>query len=407
MSDIRKIPPFLLFFLFALSQSTESAYTTGLTFIAAEFGVDSSKAQITSSVYFYGFAFGILILGRVSDILGRRPVIIFGLSVFTLSGIICSGAHKIEVLILARFMQAFGASVCSVVAQAMARDSYNGVELSRLYAGLSAALAVSPSISSLIGGNIVSALGWRYVFYYFVILGLFMTTMLILKAPETNKFKGVIKAPFFEVFKFMIRDKKVMSFALIIGGFNAIMYSFYIEAPFIFISKLSVDPANYGYLILLLGVAAASGGAFSRYLLGLGVDGKTLIKWGINFSMFACFSFFLLAVIWSYRLLPDYIMLKILILPMILQSSCYSIVMPLVLRYSLEDYAKVNGTAGSIFGCLYYCVIATSNFITSCLHDDINIIKVSLFFFLITLSTFYLFKLNCSSAKINSPYRDL
>ena len=71
MKIIGKIPLWILLCLFALSHTTETMYSAGLPTISSHFNVDGNIAQLSSSVYFVGFAFGILSLGRVSDIFGR------------------------------------------------------------------------------------------------------------------------------------------------------------------------------------------------------------------------------------------------------------------------------------------------------------------------------------------------
>ena len=401
-----KVPAYILFFLFALSQSSESIFTTGLPQISQEFSIDPNLAQLCSSIYFFGFAFGIFTLGRVSDHFGRKPVVIFGLSLFLFTCILSFFVNDIYHLIFLRFIQAFGASVGSVIAQAMARDSYQKDDLSKLYAGLAAGLAVMPAIGSLIGGNIVEYLGWRYNFLYLFAIVFVVFFVCIFRLFETNHHIGKSDTnKFWEVFRFMSRDKKLLCFAAIIGGFNGIMYSFYIEAPFIFIKKLNIHPSNYGFLILLLSFSGVAGSGISRYVQSLEMDGKKIIQMGIKLSVISCLIFVLLAFLWTYHYISDDFTKKFLIVPMLTQAMSFSIVMPLILRYSLEDYTKINGTAGSIFGAFYYMIVATINFITTRIHSE-TIIKFSLFFLFISL---IIYKLNdiCFRMKNNeiSPYR--
>ena len=111
MKIIAKIPAWMLLCLFTLSPITETVYTSGLPSITEYFNTDGSTTQITSILYYLGFALGILTLGRLSDIYGRRPVVLFGLCIYTISFIISIFAPNIETLMLARFVQAFGVSV--------------------------------------------------------------------------------------------------------------------------------------------------------------------------------------------------------------------------------------------------------------------------------------------------------
>ncbi len=124
----------------------------GLPSLTKYFGIDGGITQITSTLYFLGFALDILSLGRLSDIYGRRPIALLGLFIYVVSSIISIFAVNIEMLMIARFVQAFGVSVGSVIGQAMARDSYQGSELSYVYASLYPWLLFVPSLGSSIGG---------------------------------------------------------------------------------------------------------------------------------------------------------------------------------------------------------------------------------------------------------------
>ncbi len=389
---IARAPAFLLFCLFALSQSTESVYTTGLPDIALEFNIEAGLAQSSSSVYFFGFAVGIFILGRASDIYGRRSVVIFGLTLFLVTSIFSFFTNDIYTLILLRFIQAFGASVGSVVAQAMARDSYRGNDLSKLYASLAVGIAIMPAIGSLIGGYIVELVGWRYNFVYLFSIVFLVYLGIIFKLPETNRYKGEHRENFREIFSMMIRDKRVIFYGCIIGAFNGIMYSFYVEAPFIFISKLHFHPSSYGFIILLLSVSSMCGSIFTRQAQKL-IDGKKIIEMGLKLSLFSCTMLVILGTLWSYSYISNELARIILIIPIVLQSVSFSVVMPLVLRYSLEDYTKVNGTAGSIFGTFYYSIIAIINFITTRIHSD-TIVKFTIFILSISTTSYVIYLLS-------------
>lgn len=392
-----KAPAYILFLLFALSQSTESTYTAGLPEISIELGIHPKLAQFSSSVYFYGFAFGVFILGRMSDIVGRRPVVFWGLTIFLLSSILSFFASNINSLIILRFTQAFGASIGSVVAQAMARDSYSGTELSRLYATLASGLAIMPAISSLIGGNIVKYLGWRYIFIYLFLVVFIVAIICVISLKETKKSSLYTSDySFWNVAKHMIKDPKILCYGAIVGSFNGIMYSFYIEAPFIFMSKLSIDPSGYGLIISCLGVSAVCGGLFSRMLQGNGVSGKLMVSRGLFFSIISCIVFFIMSILWKLELLNHYHIKYVLIIPMMMQAVSFSITMPIILRYSLEDYGKVNGTAGSFLGTYYYFIIATINYITSRLHSE-DIIKIAFFFLSLSILSNILYRISAQS----------
>src|SRR4029079_14994620 len=113
-----KLPSFfLLICLLGFPHLSETIYTPSLPDLARDLAIKMNLAEFTLSIYFIGFAFGVLTYGILADILGRRKSMILGILVYLLGSLGCSFAYSIEHLLFFRFVQAFGASVGSVVTQ--------------------------------------------------------------------------------------------------------------------------------------------------------------------------------------------------------------------------------------------------------------------------------------------------
>ena len=384
MKIIGKVPLWALLCLFGLSHATETACSSALPSIANDFQVTGNFAQISSSVYFLGFAFGILSLGRVSDVFGRKPVILSGLVLFIISSFAIIFAPNIETLIALRFCQAFGASVGSVIGQAMARDSYSGSELSYIYASLALGLALIPSLGSVLGGYIVEYSGWRYIFVTLSIISSILLLLYFKFLPETNPYIGMAKNnKYFTVLKVVIKDKIVLLYAFIIGAFNGMGFGFYMEAPFIFINKIGMSPSEYGKLAFLLSFANAIGSILNRYLVKRHVDNMKIMIAGLALSLIGC----TLLLGASYLVAEDanrHTIVIAIFVPMMMHVLGHSFLVPLSLRYALEDYSKVTGTAGSVFGFIYYILVALISVTVSKLHSD-NITNFTILFFTLSL----------------------
>ncbi|WP_342169890.1 Bcr/CflA family efflux MFS transporter [Rickettsia endosymbiont of Seladonia tumulorum] len=388
MKIIAKIPAWMLLCLFTLSPITETIYTSGLPSITEYFNTDGSTTQITSSLYYLGFALGILTLGRLSDIYGRRPVVLFGLCIYAISSIISIFAPNIETLMLARFVQAFGVSVGSVIGQAMARDSYQGSELSYVYASLSPWLLFIPSLGSSMGGYIIEYSSWHYTFVFFSLTGTVLLILYYKILPETNPYINFSQtSKYFKVLKVVIRDKSLWLYAFIIGAFNGIYYGFYIEAPFIFIDKMKVAPSFYGKLAFLLSFAGIFGGFLGGYLIKKRhVHDQKVMILGLIFSVIGCSLLVIDALILQDKEVDQNIAVIMIFAPMMLHMVGHNLLIPMTLRYALEDYAKVTGTAGSVFGAIYYVLIAAVTFLVSKLHSD-TIGNFALLFLVLSVSS--------------------
>ena len=159
--------------------------------IAKSLNTGGGIAQLSTTAYYCGFAIGIFTLGRVSDIFGRKPVVLFGISFYSIAALLISYSPNIEIFISLRFLQAYGASVGSVVGQAMTRDSYRGGELSYMYASVAMVMAVVPSIGSAIGGYIVEYSNWQAVFRFLSVLSTGLLLIYIKFLPETLKRENI------------------------------------------------------------------------------------------------------------------------------------------------------------------------------------------------------------------------
>lgn len=406
MKIIAQVPLWILLCLFALSHTTETVFTAALPEIANYFHIHGGVAQIASSIYFVGFALGIFLLGRVSDIFGRRPVVLGGIILYLVSIISSVFVSDIQTLMALRFTAAFGASVGSVVGQAMARDSYEGAMLSYVYASISMWLALAPSLGSATGGYIVEYLGWRYIFVFLSAVSSLLLLLYIKYLPETNPYTGRDQQhKYSTVIKVVIKDRIVLLYAFIIGSFNGMAFGFYMEAPFIFINKIGMSPSEYGHLAFLLSVSMAVGSFNSRYLVNKHVSGVKIMVIGLALSIIGCS----LLVIASYIMLDQatkYFIIFIIFTPMILHMIGHGLLIPMTLRYALEDYAKVTGTAGSVFGGLYYLLVALISFTVSKLHSD-NITQFSILLLILSSCcslSFYLiqrFNLNRQTYRFN------
>jgi len=374
MKVIGKIPHFLLYSLVSLSTLTETIYSAALPTIADQLNTTGGVAQLSTTAYYIGFALGILTLGRISDIYGRRPIVLLGISFYIITTFLITLAPNIESFIALRFLQAYGASVGSVLSQAMVRDSYKGWELSYAYASVGMVMSVVPSVGSALGGYIIEYYQeWQWVFKFLVMLSGVSLLLYLKFLPETNPYIGEAKNNrFYTILLIALKDKTLLIYALMVGVFNGICFGFYIQAPFIFIDNMGISPSVYGKLFLILSVANLIGALYCRHLVKRLVSTMKIKIIGFCCSLVGMGMLLILActvpkdvsVFWA---------ILIIFVPMAIHLLGHALIVPMMLRNALENYQKVTGVAGSIFGFLYYIITAAVSFMISKLHsDDIN-----------------------------------
>ncbi|MCC5979937.1 MAG: multidrug effflux MFS transporter, partial [Salinarimonas sp.] len=171
--------------LTSLGPLSTDMYLPALPAIAEGLGTTIAGAQLTLSAFLLGFACGQFLYGPISDRIGRRPVLGFGLGLFLIATLACIVAPNIETLTIARFVQAFGASAPIVLARAIVRDLYEGPRAGKELSRMGTIMGLVPAIAPVLGGVIHVAFGWRAVFAAILIAGVTLTIVVLRHLPET------------------------------------------------------------------------------------------------------------------------------------------------------------------------------------------------------------------------------
>ncbi len=341
-----------------------------------------SMVEYTLSIFLFGFGVGVFVWGKLSDIYGRKPMFLTGLMIFFLGCLGCFFAPNIESLLALRFAQAFGASVGSVLTQAMCRDVFEGSERGKVFALVSSFVSLAPALGPTVGGLTVEYLGWRYVFVVLSALALMIAIKGVYILPETlPQSKRNLKQPTtLSVVKRMILDPKVLIFGFIIGGANGIYYSYFSEGPFYLIAMLNLSPFWYGLSYVFLALGFFAGGLDSRKRHTQNISYADSIYFGLKVVLLSMAAYTLCALIPG---LSQNAMIGITITVMTLSAYGEGIVIPNVLAFALDNYKDVVGSSAALFGLYYYSLVSLLTVIMGTIRGP-NLWIMPLFFFSIS-----------------------
>lgn len=361
MENVRKKVPSLLLIivLVGFPQISESIFTPALPSISSNMKVNAATAQLTMSIYFVAFAIGVLFWGQLSDRVGRRPAMLWGIIIYLIGNISLFISTEFNFLLVSRFVQAFGASVGSVVTQTIMRESFDGITGAKIFSKVGAAMALSPAFGPLIGGLVETYFGYRSIFSTLIFMAVLVLLYAFYRLPETQQAESVEHVSLVKVSHRLIKDPVVLVYGILIGGINGILFGYYSEAPFIFIKYFGFSSVQYGSLGMILAAASIIGAILVNYLVNY-IRSETIALVGLIFSVLA--SLLLMVSL-------QYDQAALLIIGFFMVFVGLNTTLPIALNLVLKGYEDVIGSASGIFSFGYYLVVSLLTYITSIIHD--------------------------------------
>jgi DHA1 family bicyclomycin/chloramphenicol resistance-like MFS transporter len=229
--------------------------------------ISIGTVQLTITLYLIGLAVGQLLYGPLSDRFGRRPVLLGGMTLFTLASAATALAPTPAILIGARVLQSIGGCAGLVLGRAAVRDAATPEKAAGQLALLTVTMAMVPAIAPAIGGYITAFVHWRASYFLLAAIGAGTLLATVLLLPETN-YGSSRRAPlsFGRGYSRLLLSPVFLGFA-VGGAFTTTsFYAFMAAAPFIFENHLHQSTQDVGlyYLVLMVGVAV--GGTIAKRL---------------------------------------------------------------------------------------------------------------------------------------------
>ena len=244
----------LLAVLGMLGPFSIDTYIPAFSGIARSIGATPVEMQQTLSAYLFGFAFMNLFHGALSDSFGRRPVVLWGLAVFTLASLGCALSETIGQLVLFRALQGLSTGAGIVVSRAVIRDMFPPAEAQKVMSQVTIYFGVAPAIAPIVGGFLFVHAGWHSIFWFLVAVGVILFTANYKLLPETLHISQ--RQPF-EVrhlmrgYRSLCSDPRFLLLAFASGvPFNG-MFLYVLAAPAFLGDHLALAPTQFFWFFLL------------------------------------------------------------------------------------------------------------------------------------------------------------
>jgi DHA1 family bicyclomycin/chloramphenicol resistance-like MFS transporter len=232
---------------------------------------DVATVQLTVSLFLLSLAAAQLVLGPLSDKLGRRPVVLGGLVLATLASFAAIAASSIGWLIAARVMQALGASTGIVIGRAIIRDLYERERAAAMIGLVTTVMVMVPMFAPALGGVLDTAFGWQSIFLF---LGVFYAAVLLWSVrglPETRVFAGA-GTNLMRDWKTLLKSASFHGYVLC-GAFGTAQFFIFIGGgSHVVVSMMGKTSAEYGLWFMITSVGYMGGNFIaSRFSQRLGV----------------------------------------------------------------------------------------------------------------------------------------
>ena len=329
----------LLGVLSAFGPFVVDLYLPSLPQLASFFETSASMTQLTLTTAMIGLAVGQLLLGPLSDKVGRKKPLIISLVIYIISTVLIVFSSNIETMIVLRVIQGLSSAGSVVISRAVATDLYRGREMTRFFGLLMTINGIAPIISPILGSLLLEYISWKGVFVFLALIGvivLFFCFRLKESLNVENRLQGSIFSTF-STFAVIIKNRLFMSYVGIESFLLGAMFAYIAASPFILQSF-------YGLSAFIFSLCFGANGA--ALVIGSNVggkmpDGKALAIGVLGFVVTALYTIAILLI------QPHWLFVEIGFFAMLLLMG---ITFPAISSLAMESERQYAGSASALLG---------------------------------------------------------
>lgn len=244
----------MVFVLGALSATAPIAidlYLPAFPAMADALGSPESRIQLTLTSMMIGMGIGQAFIGPLSDRFGRRRPLLIGMSVFTLTSLVCAIATSADLLIAMRFVQGLSGAAGVVVARAVIRDHFHGDDMTRFTAKMMFVTMLAPMLGPIVGAQLIRFGPWQTVFVFMAVLSVLSTFLVWKFLPESlpaQERRSMGGREFAASFGTLVRDAHFIAPTLVVIMNFSMLFTYVSTFSFIAQEELGASPGFYSLL---------------------------------------------------------------------------------------------------------------------------------------------------------------
>lgn len=330
----------LIAMLSAFVPLSTDLYLPALPGMSSYFGVDAGRINLTISLFFIFYALGTLIWGPLSDKLGRRTVLLVGLSIYLVASAFCASANTVEVLMAFRIMQAIGGSAAGAVATAIVKDVYSGKQRQSVLAIVQSMVTISPAVAPVLGAFLLKVMSWRGVFWTLMGIGILaLIGALLFEETIVERNPGRLHQSFARM-GVVLQNKRFTLLLLLFSLTSVASLAFITSSTYIYQENFGLSSQVYSFYFSVNALAMTLGPMLSLWLAKRLDDNKIIyVCFGTAAISGVLICLFGASQPWIFALC---------ILPSTLANSC---IRPPSVNLMLDQQKGDSGSVSSLIGC--------------------------------------------------------
>ncbi|MEO0670311.1 MAG: multidrug effflux MFS transporter [Pseudomonadota bacterium] len=270
----RTTPPHIitLILLAGVSAMVMNMFLPSLPNMTTYFDTEYRLMQLSVALYLAVSATMQTIIGPISDNLGRRKVLLWGVALFMLATLGCLFSPTAEVFLFFRMCQAVIA-VAMVLSRAIVRDLYDQDQSASMIGYVTMGMAVVPMISPGIGGLLEEAFGWKSNFWLFFVVGALLFWLVWADVGETAQPSDKTVLGQFREYPELLRSPRFWGYSAAAAFCSGSFFAYLGGAPFVGMTIFGMGEAELGFYF---------GAPAVGYFIGNGLSGRYATRFGVN-----------------------------------------------------------------------------------------------------------------------------